>query len=212
LNTRLAVFSSTVPGEQERFDLQLLCIRQLLEAGLESGGESEAVQRDAATYLDPILLGTMSGWREGRPYLRKDFELAIRCYHDDLLKQAEYIYCLRMDETPREGLAQLIFYFTHRGGFALFLPGDLSGGTKFDLSWTRDELRSVRGNRLPNDVQFLLDERLVSLIGAEWAAGRRVTLSWNDEVCFPFKSEGLSSADWHFEPQLELKRFTGIEK
>ena len=196
--------------ELERFDLQLLCIRQLLETALAAGDET--VRRDAATYLDPILLGAMAGHRDWRPYLRKDFDLAIRCFSDNLLKQVQYIYALRMDDTPREGLAQLLFYFTERDGFAIFLPGGLSDAKKFELDWTREDIRLNRVNRQQGGTDFLLDEQLTALVQAEWDAGRRVALSWNDELCFSNRNEGLSYADWTFEPQLTLRLFVGIEK
>ena len=193
--------------ERELFDLQMLCIRLLLKSGLESD-DWEAVQRDVAEYLSPILLGTAAVRRELRPYLRKDFELVIQCYPDNLLKQAEYIYRMRMDDTLHAGSARLIFYFTNRDGFAIFLPGDLREGTKFTLPWTRRELRDKIANRSPLE----LDEQLVALVQAEWEAGHRVSLSWNDEICFPHRNEGLSYADWPFDSQLELRRFVGIEK
>ena len=194
------------PWERERLDLQLLCIRQLLKLGLEAG-DSSAVQQDAAEHLAPILLGTMASRRDLRPYLRKDFELAIRCYPNNLLKQVEYIYRMRMDDTLHAGAARLIFYFTSQEGFAIFLPGDLNGGEKFPL-WTRGELRNKIANRSPLE----LDEQLVTLVQTEWDTDRRVSLSWSDEICFPRRSEGFSYADWSFDSQLELRHFVGIEK
>ena len=210
LNIRPLVFPLKDSWELERVDLQLLCIRQLLEDGLLSD-DPTSTRRDAAVYLDRILFGAMAAQRELRPHLRKDFELAIRCFKENLLKQAEYIYCQRMDNTPREGTAQLLFYFTQQGGFAIFLPGNLSGGEKFELPWTREELRVHRANRSLDSSNFLLDERLVALVQAEWDAGRKVALSWNDEVCFP-PNEGFSYADWLFDSQLKLQSFIGIEK
>ena len=205
LNSPSSAFLLDDLRERERFDLQLLCIRLLLSAGLESDDLS-TVQQDVAAHLDRILLGVMETRRDLRPYLRKDFELAIRCYPNDLLKQADYIYKMRMD-TSHTGSARLIFYFDHQEGFAIFLPVNLSGGKKFPL-WTREELRNKLANRLP----LVLDEQLVALVQAEWDADRRVSLSWSDEICFPPRSKGLSYADWPFDAQLDLRRFVGTEK
>ena len=211
LNSRSGANSLSDPWGQERFDLQLLCIRQLLKAELEAG-ELETARQDAATYLDPILLGAIADRRDLRPYLQKDYELAVRCYDNDPLKQAEYIYCQRMDDTYREGTSQLLFYFASQGGFAIFLPSNLSEVTKFGLNWTREDLRDNRVNSPQNRQKFLLDERLLALIQSEWDAGRQISLSWRDEMCFPHKNEGISFADWPFAPQLKLQSFIGIEK
>ena len=193
--------------EWELFDLQMLCIRQLLKSGLALG-DRDVLQRDAAEYLSPILLGTMASRRELHPYLRQDFEWAIRCYSDNLLKQAEYIYSMRMDDTLRTGSARLIFYFTDQESFVIFLPSHLSEGKKIVLPWTRRELRNAIANRSPLE----LDEQLVALVQAEWDADRRVSLSWSDEICFALRNERLSYADWAFETQLKLRLFVGIEK
>ena len=193
--------------EREVFDLQLLCIRLLLEAGL-SAHHFEEAQQDVSEYLGPILLGTKATKRDLRPYLRREFELAIRCYRDNLQKQVDYIYAMRVDNPWIQGTALLTFYFTNQGSFAIFMPpGNLSEGTKIDLPWTREELRNKIANRAPLE----LDERLVELVQAEWDAERNVSLSWDDGVSY-LSGEGLSYANWSFDSQLELRRFVGIEK
>ena len=206
---RPLVFPDPDHWDADCLDLRLLCIRLLLESGLASDDRT-STQQDMA-YLGQIFRGMVAQRRELRPHLQKDFELAIRCYEDNLQKQAEYIRRQRMEYTSLDGRAQLLFYFTYQGSFAIFLPGDLIGGTKFDLPWTREELRVHRALQQQSATDFLLDEQLIALVHAEWEAGRKVALSWNDEVCFP-PNEGLSYADWPFDSQLKLQSFIGIEK
>ena len=80
------------------------------------------------------------------------------------------------------------------------------------MDWTREDLRASRVRRERDTTNFLLDERLVALVQAEWDAEHRIALSWSDEMCFSNRSEGLSYADWAFETQLELRLFVGVAK
>jgi len=101
--------------------------------------------------------------------------------------------------------SSLFFFFTEHSGFAIFLPCNLHGmPEKFDLDWTRQDLRDNRDKRSP----LRLNDQLVNLVQREWKAERKVTLSWSDDMCFPLGSnEGLSRADWAFESQLKRDDF-----
>lgn len=195
-----SVFPSNDPWEQEHFELQLLCIHQLLSVDHESR-LPEFVQRDVAASMDLFLLGTIVERSDLHPYLRKDFARVIQYYQDNLPKQVKYIHYMRGDSLLG-GSARLIFYFTNREGFAIFLSGNMSQCSKFELGWTRKDLLDKQTHLADEG----LDEQLLALLQAEWDAGRRVTLSWCDDMYFP-PGEGLSHEHWPFESQLKWEDF-----
>lgn len=207
---RLNLHAIKQENELERLDLQLLCIRQLLQSSLDRP-DLETAKQDCATYLAPILLGWLAERRDLRPYLRQNYNLAIRSNDADVLKQAEYIYSERMESTRREGVAQLLFYFDQEGGFAIFLAHDFSERKRFPLPWTHEDIRRVRVSPT-RQIEGTLDTELVHLVQAEWESGRHVALSWADTLSFCRIAESIDLADWPFEDMLPLHQFVGIEK
>ena len=110
--------------------------------------------------------GGLRGRRDIRPFLRRYYELAIRaCNKNELVQVAHYLIESRMDE--RKGTLDakatlVLFSFTSKDNFVIFLPQDGRAGKRIALDITRDEIKDAEGKTL-----HLTDE-LVTLIRAEW--------------------------------------------
>ena len=152
---------STKRCQGEQLDLQLLCIRLLLESSLADHDPVEAAA-DALSYLDPILLGTLAPEAEMRPFLRYYYDLAIRsCVPRDLGKPVEYIRCERMVPTRAYDSTHLVFYITQQDSFLIFLPKDRNRARRFDLPYTRGDIRDANAEglslTLPGDAVELIE-------------------------------------------------------
>ena len=153
-------------------------------------------------YLD-ALLTAFNGRRDMRPYLRRYYELAVRaCNKGDLVQIAHYLIQSRMDERKDAFAAQatlVLFSFTSKDNFAIFLPQDGRPGTRIALDVTRDQIKEAKGKSLR------LDDGLVALIKAEVKAGRRLEVFWDDTGSRPAEDPlALSDRDWPFDSQVNL--------
>jgi hypothetical protein len=93
----------------------------------------------------------------------------------------------------------VLFSFTSKDNFAIFLPQDGRPGKRIALDITRDQIKEAKGGPLH------LDDELVSLIRAESDAGRPIEVFWDDTASRPSEDpEALSDRDWPFDSQLEL--------
>ena len=111
-------------SRRETMELQLFAAELLLNLDLESGAKVAA--RDAK-YLD-ALLAVFKGRRDVRPFLRRYYELAIRaCNKNELVQIAHYLIDSRMDDrtaTLDSKATLVLFSFTSKDNFAIFLPQD----------------------------------------------------------------------------------------
>ena len=179
--------------------------------------EPKSAARDLK-YLDG-LLALFKGRPDVRPYLRRYYELAIRaCNKNDLVQIAHYLIESRMDErkgTLDSKATLVLFSFTSRENFAIFLPQDGRAGKRIALDITRDQIREAKGKSLH------LNDELVALIKEEMAAGRQVEVFWDDtasrpseyaELRFP-TGTGPSIPSWHLPScvarQNRSKRLSG---
>ena len=142
-------------------------------------------------------------WCAVRPYLRRYYELAVRaCNKTDLVQIAHYLIESRMDE--RKGALDahstlVLFSFTPKGNFAVFLPQDGRPGKLIPLEFTREQIKNTKG-KPPH-----LDDGLVGLIKTELKAGRRVEVYWDDTGSRPPEdASALADRDWPFDAQLPL--------
>ena len=188
-------------SRRETMELQLFAAELLLTSDLES--EPKLAARDTK-YLD-ALLAVFKGRRDIRPYLRRYYELAIRsCNKNELVQIAHYLIDSRMDERKRTLDSQatlVLFSFTSKDNFALFLPQDGRPGKRIALDITRDQIKEAKGKLLH------LNDELVTLIKAEKEAGRRIEIFWDDTASRPSEdTDALSERDWPFDSQLDLAK------
>ena len=146
-----------------------------------------------------------------RPYLRRYYELAIRaCNKNDLVQIAHYLIESRMDERKSSlgsKATLVLFSFTSKDNFAIFLPQDGRPGKRITLDITRDQIKEAKGKSLH------LSDELVSLIKEEMAAGRPVEVFWDDTASRPGEyPDALSDRDWPFDSQLELAKLRAPAK
>ncbi len=184
---------------RETMELQLFAAELLLTWDLQSDAKSAA--RDLK-YLD-ALLAVFKGRRDIRPYLRRYYELAIRaCNKNELVQIAHYLIESRMDErkgTLDSKATLVLFSFTSKDNFAIFLPQDGRAGKRIELGITRDQIKDAKGKPLH------LSDDLVAWIKAERDAGRRVEVFWDDTASRPSEDpDALSERDWPFDSQLDL--------
>jgi hypothetical protein len=180
-------------------ELRLFAAELLLSRDLQR--EPQRAPRDQI-YLD-TLLSVFEGRRDIRPYLRRYYELAIRsCNKNSLVQIAHYLIDSRMDDRMNrlDSKATLVlFNFTPKEDFAVFLPRDGRPGKRFTLAVTRDQIKGAKGKPLH------LNDELVALIKAEQHAGRPIELFWDDTASRPVGDpEALSDRDWPFDSQLDL--------
>jgi hypothetical protein len=188
-------------SRRETMELQLFAAELLLAWDLESEPKSAAHDRK---YLD-ALLAVFQGRRDIRPYLRRYYELAIRaCNKNDLVPIVQDLIESRMDE--RKGTLDLkptlvLFSFTAKENFAIFLPQDGRAGKRIPLDITRKQIKEAKGKPLH------LNDELVALIKTELAAGRPLEVFWDDTASRPSEDpEALSNRDWPFDSQLEMAK------
>jgi serine/threonine protein kinase len=184
---------------RETMELQLFAAELLLGSDLEN--DARMATRDLK-YLDTLLY-VFNGRRDMRPYLRRYYELAIRaCNKNDLVQVAHYLLDSRMDQrtgTLDAKATRVLFSFTPRDNFALFLPADERARKRIELNITRDQIKEAKGKPLH------LDDELVTMIKAEMQAGRRVEIYWDDTASRPSEDpNALSDRDWPFDSQVEL--------
>ncbi len=186
-------------NRRETMEMQLFAAELLLSWDLEN--EPKSAVHDLK-YVD-TLLAAFKGRSDVPSFPRRYYELAIRgCNKNDLVQIAHYLIESRMDE--RKGTLDakatlVLFSFTAKENFAIFLPQDGQAGKKIALEITRDQIKGAKGKPLH------LNDELVALIKAERAAGRRVEIFWDDTASRPSEDpEALSNDDWPFAPQLEL--------
>jgi serine/threonine protein kinase len=193
-------------GRQELVEMQLFAAELLLTSDID--GEPKTTRRDLK-YLD-ALLTAFRGRRDMRPYLRRYYELAVEAYGKaepekvDLVQMAHYLLDSRMSQpqaAPGSKATFVLFSFTAKENFAIFLPQDGRPGKKFELGITRDQIKSAKGKPLR------LNDELVELIKAEMTAGRTVEIFWDDAASRPSEDpDALSDGDWPFDGQLELPK------
>ena len=193
-------------SRREIVEMQLFAAELLLNSDLE--GEPKTARRDLK-YLD-VLLAVFHGRREMRPYLRRYYELAVAAYDKadpskiDLVQIASYLLDSRMAEpksAPGSKATLVLFSFTAKENFALFLPQDGRLGRRFDLKITRDDIKSAKGKPLH------LNDGLVAQINGEVAAGRAVEVFWDDTASRPGEDpDALTDGDWPFDGQLKLAK------
>jgi hypothetical protein len=185
-------------------ELQLFAAELLIASDL---GEEPTVASRDQKYLDS-LLSIFQGRRDVRPYLRRYYELAIRaCKKTNLVQIAHYLIDSRMDERagPHKTPPTLVlFSFTPKENFALFVPQDGRPGKRFALEITREQIKDAQNKPLH------LNDDLVALIKAEKAAGRAVEIFWSDAASrHDGDTEAISDGDWPFNSQLELAALRG---
>jgi hypothetical protein len=188
-------------SRRETMELQLFAAELLLTWDLES--EPKLAARDLK-YLD-ALLTVFKGRRDMRPYLRRYYELAIRaCNKTDLVQIAHYLIDSRMEErngTLDSQATLVLFSFTSKDDFAIFLPQDGRPGKRIELDITRDQVKDTKRKPLR------LNDELVALVKGEMNAGRRLELFWDDTGSRPSEDpDALSDRDWPFDSQLELAK------
>ena len=186
-------------GRRETMELQLFAAELLLAWDLEN--EPKLAARDLK-YLD-ALLAVFKGRRDIRPCLRRYYELAIRaCNKNELVQIAHYLIESRMDErkgTLDSKATLVLFGFTSKENFAIFLPQDGRMGKRIALDITRGQIKEAKGKPLH------LNDDLVTRIKAEVVAGRRVEVFWDDTASRPDEDpDALSNRDWPFDSQLDL--------
>jgi hypothetical protein len=188
-------------SRRETLELRLFAAELLLASDLD--GEPRSAARDRQ-YLD-TLLEVFKGRRDMRPYLRRYYELAVRaCNKSDLVQIAQYLIESRMDE--RQGTLDskatlVLFSFTAKDNFAVFLPRDGRTGKRFDINITRDQIKGAKGKPLH------LNDELVSLMKVETMVGRPLELFWDDTATRPeVDPDALSDRDWPFDSQFELPK------
>jgi hypothetical protein len=192
-------------GRRETMELQLFAAELLLAYDLEN--EPKLAARDMK-YLD-ALLAVFKGRRDIRPYLRRYYELAIRaCNKNELVQIAHFLIESRMDErkgTLDSKATLVLFSFTPKDNFAIFLPQDGRTGKRIALDITRDQIKEAKGKSLH------LNDDLVACIKAETAAGHRVEVFWDDTASRPDEDpDALSDRDWPFNSQLELAKLRSL--
>jgi serine/threonine protein kinase len=193
-------------NREEIVEMQLFAAELLLNSDLD--GEPKTARKDLK-YLD-TLLAVFRGRREMRPYLRRYYELAIAAYGKadpskvDLLQIAHYVLDSRMAQpqsAPSSKTTLVLFSFSAKENFALFLPQDGRPGKRFELGITRDQIKAAKGKPLH------LNDELVALIKGESAAGRAVEVFWDDTASRTSEDpDALTSGDWPFDGQLELPK------
>ncbi len=188
-------------SRRETMELQLFAAELLLTSDLES--EPKLAARDTK-YLDALLV-VFKGRRDIRPYLRRYYELAIRsCNKNELVQIAHYLIDSRMDErkgTLDSQATLVLFSFTSKDNFAIFLPQDGRPGKRIALDITRDKIKEAKGKSLH------LNDELVTLIKVEKEAGRPVEVFWEDTASRPSEDpDALSDRDWPFDSQLHLAK------
>jgi hypothetical protein len=93
----------------------------------------------------------------------------------------------------------VLFSFTSKENFAVFLPQDGRAGKRIALDISRNQIKEAKGKSLH------LNDDLVAAIRAETAAGRRVEVYWDDTASRPSEDPyALSDRDWPFASQLDL--------
>lgn len=198
--------------EGEKLDIQLFCIRLLLDQSEANDERRQSARSDVERYLDPILLQHLHHECSMRPFLNDYYDMVIRLQDgDDMVKTTEYIHAMRCQR--RSGTTQgahLIFYFSPAdvNGFALFLPPEMQTPRRFELNMDREAVfRSVRLGK-----SLELPSELVGLVNKTWGANKRLVLSWEDSPCWRRKTDCLTSEEWPFDEQLDRNRLFGIVK
>ncbi len=189
---------------RETMELQLFADELLINSDLEN--DSKSAQRDLK-YLD-ALLAAFKGRRNMRPYLRRYYDLAIlACKRNDLIQLSHYQLEAGIGEQQvnlrNNDVALVLFHFTAKDNFAIFLPHEGSGKL-FSLGITRQQIKEAasKGKALH------LDDQLVQLVKDQQKAGRKVEIVWDDTTSWPSEdSEALSARDWPFGKQLDLAEF-----
>jgi len=186
---------------RETMELRLCAAELLLSWDLEN--EPKSAARDLK-YLD-ALLALFESRRDVCPYLRRYYELAIRAANtNDLVQIAHYLIESRKDErkgTLDSKATLVLFSFTSKDNFAIFLPQDGRSGKRIALDIIRRQIKAAKGKSLH------LSNELVDLIKGELAAGRRVEIYWDDTASRPSEDpDALSDRDWPFDSQLELAK------
>jgi len=98
----------------------------------------------------------------------------------------------------------VLFSFTPKENFALFMPQDGRPGKRFALEITREQVKNAQNKPVH------LNDDLVALIKAEKAAGRAVEIFWSDAASRPEGDpEAISDGEWPFNSQLELAALRG---
>ena len=187
------------PHRREIVEMRLFAAELLLTSDID---DDPKIARKDRKYLD-ALLAVFQGRRDMRPYLRRYYELAVRaCGKTDLVQIAQYVLDSRMvqrEAAPAARPTLVLFSFTTKENFAVFLPQDGQQGKRFELDVTRDQIKSSKGKPLH------LNDNLVALIKSEIAAGRPLEVFWDDTASRPSEDpDALTDGDWPFDHQLEL--------
>ena len=188
-------------SRRESVEGQLFAAELLLNSDLD--GDPKLARKDLK-YLD-ALLTVFQGRRDMRPYLRRYYELAVRaCSRNDVVQMAHYVLASRMIERPGAPAAKsslLLFSFTPKENFALFLPSGGQPGKRFELDITREQIKQAKGKPLH------LSDELAAHVKAEMEAGRPVEVFWDDTASRPGEDpDALTDHDWPFDSQLPLAK------
>ncbi len=191
---------------REVVEMCLFAAEMLVNSDLAA--DPKSARRDLK-YLD-ALLALFQGRRDVRPYLRRFYELAVEAYCTaepakiDLVQIAHYVLDSRMAHPQAASSSQatlLIFSFTPKANFALFLPQDGRPGKRFELGLTRDQVKTAKG-KPPK-----LNDELAALVNGEVAAHRPVELFWDDAAAWPSQDQNaLTDGDWPFGGQLDMSK------
>jgi serine/threonine protein kinase len=190
-------------SRRETLELQLFSAELLLDSDLDAK-DVQSAQKDLK-YLD-ALLANFKARKDMRPFLRRYYELAVRaCDKNELIQVAHYLLESRMVE-QQESLRSsrvtlLLFHFTRREAFAIFLPQDGRPGKLIPLDLTREQIKQAASH----GKTLHLGDELVKLVKDEIRAGRPIELSWADTTCRVSEDDrALADADWPFGDQISL--------
>lgn len=193
---------------RETLELQLFCIELLLNSQLESGQFVAA--RNDLSFLDPLLLSFVNT-KITRPYLRRYYDLAIRCFNEMGESQesdsgfseqsliANQLRYLRQSRFWREdkskdktdsGSGTVFFHFSTKRGIAIFMPNDNRPFERYFLEYTRNQVKEAGSSSVKLPLPELLVKRMIE---------EKLTLSFSDTPCWFRKSDALSDEDWPFE-------------
>ncbi|MGL6225038.1 MAG: serine/threonine protein kinase [Thermoguttaceae bacterium] len=193
---------------RETLELQLFCIELLLNSQLESGQFVAA--RNDLSFLDPLLLSFVNT-KITRPYLRRYYDLAIRCFNEIGESQesdsgfseqsliANQLRYLRQSRFWREdkskdktdsGSGTVFFHFSTKRGIAIFMPNDNRPFERYFLEYTRNQVKEAGSSSEKLPLPELLVKRMIE---------EKPNLSFSDTPSWFRKSDALSDEDWPFE-------------
>jgi hypothetical protein len=153
--------------------------------------------------------------------LQRFFDMAIRvCVPTDHGQLVKYLLFRqgpdgsgRLQSLPQNSTFVAIYFspWSEENGFALYYPSDRQKAQKFELPFSRTQIKEA----IRKEETLALDEVLVSLIRQDIDSGIPIILSWDDTACWSPQQQdanAITTKDWCFNESITIEEIMGQMK